>query len=83
MKEPVKKRNVARKEPDSLVVHEFCEKVREGHRRVIHARYGSGDILKLDEKKKRIMIQFDDGVQRKLDLAIAVGTGLLELRRQP
>ncbi len=70
-----------RKEPDPLVVREFCEQVREGHRRVIHARYGSGDILKLDEKKKRIMIQFDDGMQRKLDLAIAVGTGLLELRR--
>ena len=81
-KEPVGKKNAARKEPDALVIREFCEKVRGGHRRVIHARYGSGDILKLDEKKKRIMIQFDDGMQRKLDLAIAVGTGLLELRRQ-
>ena len=73
--------NADRKEPDPLVVREFCEKVRAGHRRVIHARYGSGDVRKLDEKKKRIMIQFDDGMQRKLDLVIAVGTGLLELRR--
>lgn len=73
--------NAALQEPDPLVVREFCEKVREGGRRVIHARYGSGDVLMLDEKKKRIMVQFDDGKQRKLDLVIAVGTGLLELKR--
>lgn len=62
-------------------VREFCEKVRQGQKRVIHSRYGCGDILVLDEKKNRVMVQFDDGMQKKLDLAIAVGSGLLELKR--
>lgn len=62
-------------------VREFCEKVQQGQKRVIHSRYGCGDILVLDEKKNRVMVQFDDGMQKKLDLAIAVGSGLLELKR--
>ena len=62
-------------------IREFCEKVQQGQKRVIHSRYGCGDILVLDEKKNRVMVQFDDGMQKKLDLAIAVGSGLLELKR--
>ena len=62
-------------------VREFCEKVQQGQKRVIHSSYGCGDILVLDEKKNRVMVQFDDGMQKKLDLAIAVGSGLLELKR--
>ena len=54
---------------------------RSGQKRVIHSSYGCGDILVLDEKKNRVMVQFDDGMQKKLDLAIAVGSGLLELKR--
>ena len=62
-------------------IREFCEKVQQGQKRVIHSLYGCGDILVLDEKKNRVMVQFDDGMQKKLDLAIAVGSGLLELKR--
>lgn len=75
------KKTVRRGAPNPDKVREFCEKVQQGQKRVIHSRYGCGDILVLDEKKNRVMVQFDDGMQKKLDLAIAVASGLLELKR--
>lgn len=75
------KKTVRRGASNPDKVREFCEKVQQGQKRVIHSRYGCGDILVLDEKKNRVMVQFDDGMQKKLDLAIAVASGLLELKR--